>query len=239
MGVTEQVASYGQAWLAGDWPMALRLATEAAEKEPDNSQHVGNQAFSFLALHRLEDALRCYRQVQELVPGTDALALRVGVLLWWLQRPNEAIDAWRNGLEAGYTDPAGGVSCPAFLFFASVRLADRVLTQEANTYLRQRWKPELSTVWPGPVAGYLLNEVDEYTFFRGQTYLNPTLEARRLCQAHFWVGFSHFRKGDAQRYLASLHQAVPVLSATTRAVMLESEYWLAQAELELTSTSRD
>jgi hypothetical protein len=230
-----QIESFGKAWVEGNWEMAYRSANLACERDPATIQHIGDRAFSLLALHRLEESLLDYQRVQELHPNTDALALQIGVLLWWLTQHSAAVESWRSGLEAAYTDPAGGVSCPAFLFFASIRLGDRALVREANAWLRRRWTPRLAKIWPGPIIGFLLNAIEQDTFLTAQTFLHPVLEARRLCKAHFWVGLSCYRSGNVSGYFAHLRQAIQDSSPEHRAIMLEPEYWLAHAELELNS----
>ena len=61
-----------------------------------------------------------------------SLLLKIGVALWWLRRTDEAIAAWRGGLDAKYTDAAGGVELPSLLLFASIRTADPALEKDAQ-----------------------------------------------------------------------------------------------------------
>ena len=67
-------------------------------------------------------------------------------------------------------------------------------------------------------------------------WANAVMDARRACQAHFWAGVQRLRANDQNGFLAGLLEAVsdddPEHSI---AIRLESEYWLAQAEIELTA----
>jgi hypothetical protein len=81
----------------------------------------------------------------------------IGVTLWWLRRSDEAIATWRLGLNAGYTDAAGGVILPSLLFFASIRTDDSALRKDARVLLRKRWRTKQArSNWPGPIAALLL-----------------------------------------------------------------------------------
>jgi lipoprotein NlpI len=218
----------------GDLELAYRSLTLGITREPQRAMFFTNRGICLLAMHRLEDALHDFQQVSELRADSEAGFTMAGVTLWWLQRPREAVSFWRNALTAKYTDAAGGVVVPALLYFAALRLADTALASEARTWLRKRWKPQLLRTWPGPVAGYLLNKVDEETFLINQTFLQPILEARRLCQAHFWVAARHYEHNNSHTYIQYLHQAVRDESSPEgQSVLLEAEYWLAKAELEL------
>src|SRR5437762_3517497 len=111
-------------------------------------------------LQRLDEALRDYECLHSLAPNTDAYPILLGIIRWWQERPGDAVDWWREAHLAAFTDAAGGVTAPAMLFFAASRLGETKLRQEAVAGLRQRWSPEIARVWPGPIAGFLLGEMD-------------------------------------------------------------------------------
>jgi tetratricopeptide (TPR) repeat protein len=200
---------------------------------PDHAPSLSNRGLCLLLMNRFHEALEVFQRAQALQPKTDGYCQDVGVVLWRLGRSSDAIDMWRQGLKATYRDAAGGVETPAILFFAASRLKDPSLEKEARRWLKTRWKPALATLWPGPIAGFLLDEMDEDTFLVNQTFLNHILEARRLCKAHFWVGLKRYRQSDVPGYLDHLRQAIADASGEHFAVILETEYWLARVELEL------
>jgi lipoprotein NlpI len=83
----------------------------------------------------------------------------------------------------------------------------------------------MAKLWPGPIVGYLLGLMDEDTFLIRQTFLNPTLEARRLCRAFFWVAVQRLSRGDVGNWTLFLKRSVE------RPQLLETEYYLARHEL--------
>jgi len=194
-------------------------------KEPNRAPHYMNRGLCLLNMGRVEDALNDFREYIRLRSQSSAGYNRAGVALWLMGRMEEAIDIWRKAIDTKYRDAAGGVEIPALLFFAATRRSEQTLQAEAMKLLQTKWSPHLAKTWPGPIAGFLIGKMDEETFLVRQTYLDPVLESRRLCRAHFWVGVSYLGRGDAQTWKYHLQQAVPSRQ------LLESEYYLAKHEL--------
>lgn len=142
-----------------------------------------------------------------------------------MNRYSEAVEAWKSALQATYTDAAGGVEAPAFLLFAATMMSDLNLQKEAITLLQKKWKTKRVECWPGPVAGYLLDEIDENTFLRYGKVKNPILNKRNLTKIHFWMGLSYFRQGNLQKYRKYLQKAV-------QGHIIEPEYYLAKCEIK-------
>jgi hypothetical protein len=180
----------------------------------------------------LEEALNDYCKASQLNTKVDAYPIKAGVILWWLGRAKEAIETWRGAIDLQYTDPAGGITIPALLLFAGVKQGELTLAKDGQRLLQKRWKPKIATTWPGPIAGFLLGHLDEATVLTKFISLSPPLEARRLSQAHFWIGFNRLRHDDKLGYTKHLHDAVRVPPEQLSAVSLEAEYWLALAENE-------
>ncbi|TMB31859.1 MAG: hypothetical protein E6J61_08835 [Deltaproteobacteria bacterium] len=89
--------------------------------------------------------------------------------------------------------------------------------------LGKLWKPKLSRVWPGPVAGYLLGKVEE-TAFLEDGYEDPDLEARRLASARFWAGV---KAQDPELAKAHFEASAAIEGASA----LEVEHHLARGEI--------
>lgn len=209
----------------GQFEMAYARLTEKVTREPERSFHYTNRGLCLLNMGRLQEALADFQTVIRLRSESDRGYIYAGVTLWWLGRSLEAVEVWRKAVGAKYTDEAGGVEAPALLFFAASRLADRKIEKDAISLLRKKWKPRLSQIWPGPIAGFLLGKMDEETFLEKQTFENATLETRRLCKAHFWTGLLHFRQGNVRKYQYHLQQSLVEGK-------LEPEYYLATYELQ-------
>ena len=60
---------------------------------------------------------------------------------------------------------------------------------------------------------------------------NPIMEVRRLCRVRLWAGFDAFVRGDLAAYRRYL--TICVEEAKPMVALLEFEYWLAKAELDL------
>jgi len=78
-------------------------------------------------------------------------------------------------------------------------------------------------VWPGPVAGFLLAEVEEQPFLE-DGYEDPDLETWRLTGARFWAGV---RAQDANEARAHFQESARIEGASA----LEVEHHLAKGEL--------
>jgi tetratricopeptide (TPR) repeat protein len=217
----------------GRWEVAYQALTIAITTEPQTAPHYANRGTCLLAMRRRDEALADFEKALELLPKVQGCPVKAGVVLWWQKRHLQAVEMWRRGLRAEYRDAAGGVEVSALLFFAATRLDDVKLEKEAWGILLNLWKPRLAHVWPGPVAGYLLGRMDESTFLVNQTFSDPILEARRLTKAFFWVGLKRYREGNKQEYFFRLKQSTEQDTPQHRSVILEAEYWLALAELEL------
>ncbi len=139
--------------------------------------------------------------------------------------------AWTAALGAKWVDAAGGVEAPAFLLFAERRMHNVDMEKKRLAFLRGRWGADLAKRWPGPIAGFLLGEMDLETFLSRQRFANPVLEAKRLCKAYFWAGVSALAAGDLREYARCLHASAS--GPVETAVYFEPEFWLARAEVAM------
>lgn len=212
---------------------ALVLLSANVAKYPQQIAPLNNRLTCYFALGNVTAALDDARQLVKVAPETDVGFLSSGVAHWWLGEYDKAVHAWRGSLNAIRTEDGRGLEAPRLLLFAAASLQDRELEREARTLLRKRWRPQLVRAWPGAITGYLLGKIDEQTFLIDQTFLNPILEARRLCRARFWVAVQALRTGTSADYAAKLRLAAqPEEDTHLRAtLMLEEEYWLARIEL--------
>ena len=167
------------------------------------------------------------KHATELNRTADSDFINRGTIEWLDGQPHKAVDLWRLSIDTIYTDIAGGVIGPAFLWFAGYRLSDTKLLKEATKLLRKFKLGERAKsvrFWPGPrgVASYLLDEVDTETFLNVWKE-GPELSYRRDCVANFWASV---REPDKQLAVSRLKQAL-----IDKGAVLECEYFLAKHEL--------
>ena len=208
-----------------DYELAYAIMTEEMETAPDTIlRNIFNRAYCLLQLNRPNEALLDFQKNLDLQPNSASGYIGVGISLWWMSRNSEAVEAWKNALHAPYADAAGGVEAPAFLLFAATMMSDLNLRKKAIALLQKKWKTKRVECWPGPVAGFLLDEIDENTFLSYGKVKNPILKERNLTKIHFWMGISYFRQGNLQKYRKHLQKAV-------QGHIIEPEYYLAKYEL--------
>jgi tetratricopeptide (TPR) repeat protein len=186
-----------------------------------------NKVIALMNLKRYEEVITSCQKIIELTNGnTDSEFIYLGMAKWVLNDIESAIDYWRKGLNAYYTDAAGGIIIPALLYFASVKLKDKTVKKEASRLLKKRWKSRFSVNWPGAVAGFLLNELDDRKFIESVSS-EPTLQRRQLCQANFYVALKYLEQGEVEKYINHLTQCT-----LSEYGYLEDEYYLAIGELD-------
>jgi tetratricopeptide (TPR) repeat protein len=209
----------------GDYELAYAIMTKEMEKDPGGYiRNIVNRAYCLLQLDRPDDALIDFQKAIDLHPNSSSCYIGFGISLWWMSRYPEAVDAWKKAQKATYADAAGGVEAPAFLLFAAMMISDFNLEKKALALLKMKWKTKRVEVWPGPIAGFLLDEIDENTFLGYGKVKNPILKERNLTKIHFWMGLSYYRQGNLQKYRKFLEKAV-------RGHIIEPEYYMAKYEL--------
>jgi hypothetical protein len=218
---------------SGQWELARRAMTAEMAKSGVAAPLLSNRGICSLALGEVDVALRDFQRACEVRPGASADAIMVGVANWWAGCYERAVEAWESALTSKWVDAAGGVEAPAFLLFAARRRKGIFPEERSLALLRDRWEPRLSKIWPGPIAGFLLGEMDLDTFLVRQTFIDPILEERRLCKAHFWVAtslLSQARSDRSDRYGDHLRSSAK--PSQQNVACIEDEFWLARAELE-------
>lgn len=205
-------------------------AFRLAEKDYVNNHseyNLRNRASTLLCLKDYNAALVDYEEAQRISGGnSDSDYLSIGLISWIQNNRSGAIETWKAGLKTQYTDAAGGVRVPSFLFFASVITSDVRLEKEAIQYLRRRWKSNASINWPGAIAGYLLQAITDEDLLKSAEQISE-LRTRFLCQAYFYLAVNRIRENDSQGYLHFLKKC-----AASEMGYLEHEYYLAIGELD-------
>jgi hypothetical protein len=219
-----------------------RLIKSGQASVPDLS----NKATALLCLGRFDEALDVMKVIDEIDEargGGRADPRQIGVVLWLMDRRDDAITAFRRSVAGvldgsiAYTDFAGGASQGLLLWYAGVATGDPVVVEEATAYLAKIFRKGFFGAWPGPVAVYILGNATEEDVLEKATG-SPSLERslenadsdilanRQLVQALFYLSLKHREDGDeaeANRLMA--------LCADRANPHLEMEWFLAQAEV--------
>jgi len=93
----------------------------------------------------------------------DAYFALIGAAQWCLDDSVAASESWKLGLRAQYIDMAGGIGSPLLLWVASVLRLNSQLRREAVELLEKKAKTPKARHWPGPLAQFVLDQIDETT----------------------------------------------------------------------------
>jgi len=178
------------------------------------------RGLALLELRRWPEAARTFEEAPGARESGTMLEL-AGAARWLAGERETGVERWISALDAGYEGPASRLKPPALLVYAGTRLGDDRFVLRGTRLLTKAWKPKIQRIWPGPVAGLLLEKLDLQTFLE-DGYSDPDLEARRLASAHFWAALK-----DPARAREHYENAV----AGEGAGVLEVEHHLAHGEL--------
>jgi tetratricopeptide (TPR) repeat protein len=180
------------------------------------------RGLALLELGRFAEAAPVFEEAEGAQESGTMLEF-AGAARWLAGDRAAAAERWIAALDAAHDGPAGVVKPPALLLYAGARLPDDRYVLRGKRLLGKLWKPKIARVWPGPVAGFLLGEVEEQPFLE-DGYDDPDLEARRLAAARFWAGV---RAQDPAAARAHFQGSAAIEGASA----LEVEHHLAKGEL--------
>jgi HPt (histidine-containing phosphotransfer) domain-containing protein len=179
------------------------------------------RGLALLELRRFADAARTFEEAPDAAQSGTLLEL-AGAARWLAGEREQAVDRWVAALDAAYEGPASRLKPPALLVYAGTRMNDERYVLRGTRLLTKSWKPKVQRIWPGPVAGFLLDKIDAKAFIE-EGYSDPDLEARRLASAHFWAALK-----DPEHAKEHYQAAVDGEGAGA----LEVEHHLAHGELK-------
>jgi hypothetical protein len=197
-----------------------QLIEEGRFEELAHDDHPLWRGLALLELKRWPQAARVFEEAPDAAQSGTLLEL-AGAARWLAGERETGVERWIAALDAGYAGPAGMLKPPALLIYAGTRLGDERHVLRGTRLLKKSWQPKIERIWPGPVAGYLLGDLEEKAFLE-DGYDAPDLEARRLTSAHFWVALRN-PQDARQHYQAAV--------APEGAAVLEVEHHLAHGEL--------
>ena len=178
------------------------------------------RGLALLELKRYSEAARTFEEAPDARQSGTLLEL-AGAARWLGGEREAGLERWVSALDAGYEGPASHLKAPALLLYGGTRLDDERYVLRGTRLLGKSLKPKVARIWPGPVAAYLLDRIDEETLL-GEGYEDPDLEARRLTSANFWVALKNPDRAR-ELYAAALQNE--------GASLLEVEHHLARGEV--------
>jgi hypothetical protein len=190
-----------------------------------------NKMIALMMLGKFDEAISISRMIIKSTNGRiDFDFIFLGAIYWIKREYAVAVSIWKEGLNAGYTDAAGGVEIPMLLFFAAVHTQDPVLKKEADKMLKKKIKSKTSVNWPAALGNYLVGAISEDVLHQSFSE-NPILKSKQKCKADFYAALMRLMNGEKLGYVEKLKSSLSHGPVT----YLLQEYHLARAELELTS----
>lgn len=213
--------------IGGEYVAAAEAYSSGVDEGDFGSLH--NRGTAYLAAGEARQAVADFERLINSRPSdhrNDGDYLKLGAALWHLGEVRKAVHTWQAGVDAPYTDAAGGVESPGVLLYAGERLGDDSLRAESVRLLRRvaRRKPR---GWPGPVAEFLLGEMSPNVLDHHARNDNPEpLALRQQAQADFYVAVRALRTNDWPTFEMRLRRC----ASNSRAV-IEPEHHLAKWEV--------
>ena len=197
-----------------------QLLEEGRFEELAHDDHPLWRGLALLELRHWAQAARTFEEAPDAAQSGTLLEL-AGAARWLAGERELGVERWISALDAGYDGPASRLKPPALLVYAGTRLGDERYVLRGTRLLVKNWKSKVQRIWPGPVAGFLLGQVEVQALLE-EGYTDPDLESRRLASAHFWAALKDPQKAK-EHYQASV--------AAEGASVLEVEHHLARGEL--------
>lgn len=208
-----------------DFYGACKMADEEyAETKSEPS--LRNKAIALLNLKKYNDVLGIADELIGITNGrSDSDYILAGIANLLLDNYTEAIEILKKGLNTKYTDAAGGVEIPALLYYIAVRSNDEKLEKGAIALLKKRCKSKVSLNYPGFIAGYILDRIDDDELLNSYASFKE-LKTRILCKAYFYIAVRNLKNGYEEMFYENLKKCIENGS------YLEYEYFIAIGELD-------
>jgi lipoprotein NlpI len=150
----------------GNVDEGLALMREGYARDPSPS-HVMRLGVGYLWAKEYDAAWEHFEHAIERHPQSIAVFFGMaGAAKWCVGEPWAAVRVWESGLNSQYADGAGGVHLPLLLLVASTLRPASFSRSDALKILSKKAKDVRVNNWPGPIARYVLNLIDEGTLER-------------------------------------------------------------------------
>ena len=160
-----------------------------------------------------------------------------GVAKWCLGEPKDAVTEWRAGLKAKYARASGlGVRMPLLLFFASVIEPEAFDGDLAKELLAEKTKDLRIRNWPGPIAKFVLGQIDESELQKHCRGTNDEETRDRQWLVEFYRSLIGLKQGTIPAFKNSMRKLTDVNQSEWQdeTVLLSriwnEEYFLARHE---------
>jgi hypothetical protein len=207
-------------------------ACQKADEEFSANQDIlplRNKVFALLHLRKYEELTELSSELIKIRNGeTERDFVYSGIGYWALNEKQKAIEIWKQGESAKYTDAAGGIEIPIILYFAGIKLKDENLKKESLQKLKKLLKSKAAINWPAPIGTYIIDKITKEELLTKVVNID-ILRERQLCQAYFVIAIKELDKGNVDGYKQNLTECV---NFGVKAY-LESMYYIAKGELEV------
>lgn len=147
---------------AGNVSDGLVRLRRSCDGEPSPS-HIMELGAAYLWIKKYEMAWELFaKSIQDYPNSMSSFYGMAGVAAWCLGRVREAVQQWRDGLQAKYKDTDGlGVRIPLLLFTASRLEVDSFDGRVALGLLADKARDARIKSWPGPIVLWVLGMSSE------------------------------------------------------------------------------
>ncbi|MGA9129550.1 MAG: hypothetical protein WB425_15550 [Terracidiphilus sp.] len=184
----------------GDVEQGVALMRENYGRDPSPS-YIMELGVGYLWTEKYKAAWEHFQYAMQRHPlTTDVFYGMSGAARWCIGEPDAAVSSWKTGLDAQFADAAGGVHLPLLLWVASVLRPNVLSSREAIVLLEKRVKDPRVKNWPGALAQFVLNIIDEKTLEeRSIERINRIISPRRKWMIAFYKCVVELERSDLSR----------------------------------------
>ncbi len=147
----------------GDAEQGLALMRENYARDPSPS-YIMELGVGYLWTEKYQAVWEHFQHAIQTFPLSTARFFGMaGAAKWCIDEPEAAVRSWEAGLDVQFADGAGGVGNPLLLWVASIIRPSVFSRNVAVRILEKRVKDPRVKNWPGALAQFVLNLVDEKT----------------------------------------------------------------------------
>jgi tetratricopeptide (TPR) repeat protein len=214
----------------------LQELQQAFDANPTPS-HIMELGIAYMWVERYQIARDHFQSAIEQYHGSmSSFYGMAGAANWCLGEFDEAVASWRSGLNAEFKDTAGlGIHLPLLLWFASIVKPSVFETGAAKRILSEKCKDSRIEEWPGPIASWILHNIDYSELLNQCRCESPSETADRHWLSDFYKAVINFEDStdiDSQNsFLKLTDQSRPEWSdeAFFLARMWSEEFFLARS----------
>lgn len=189
---------------SGNTEEALADMIAQHRRNPTNPSTTIQVGVAFMWLGRWESAANHFREfAKRRTHSTDVLPKFAGTALWCAGQCESAIEEWKQGLGADYTDASGGVTIPLHLYFAAVACPTLLTTAEAERQLhRALAQPKVE--YPALLARVALGGLGKAEALQTAAACDPNGTQVHPWKLAFWEGVRFLASGKKQDFLREM-----------------------------------